>query len=767
LFLFSCGVLLFEIALTRVIAVYLFYHYTFLVMSGAVLGLGLGGLLTLKWGRTALPALESLTSTAVLGTAATLAGLVSVALFWYGLPIPHPLFYLPVALLPFVPAGMVLARIFDRFASHSGWLYAADLSGAAAGALVAVPVLNRLGGIEAALAAVVLLGVASTVFSWRDTRRLVRGTALAGGLVAATVLAYVLSNARFDIDVRDIRLKEISGQMHGMDNPGQPVYSEWDAFARTDVLEYPDAPDRMAIFMDGSSASALWRYPRSADEQARLQATLGYLPFRSAPNRRVLAIGPGGGEDVLLALLAGSEQITAIEINPGSVRAVRRFGAFSGEIYDRPEVEVVVGEGRSFLQRSSEQYDLIYLSKTVTQAAGQTGYALVENYLYTVEAFDEYLDHLAPEGRLAFILHDESDLIRAYATALAALVNRGESPAQASRHLVLINDLAPEPGVVWYPLLILKGSPFTQAELDGLFADALAGGFAPLFMPGMVEEFPYSLFSQENVSLRAFDAQVEGIEVTPTTDDRPFFYALKRRVPGSLLFVVIAALAMVVLAVLGRERFRRSRTGRSATVSALYFAALGVGFMVVEVAIMQRFSLFLGYPTLSLTVTLATLLVAGGIGGWFSQRVSNDRLSTTIAGAALVVSLLLIGYIRFIPWLTDRFLFVALPVRIAITVVTVVPLGVTLGIPFPAGLRRLFGRPDPAEDRRSVAWVWGINGLASILGSTMAVVVAMWGGFSWSLLLGSMVYLGLFAGNALVARPARRSVRMSASVRTA
>jgi hypothetical protein len=326
---------------------------------------------------------------------------------------------------------------------------------------------------------------------------------------------------------------------------------------------------------------------------------------------------------------------------------------------------------------------------------------------------------------------------------------------------VLINDLAPEPGEIWYPLLILKGSPFTQVELDGLFADTVAGGFDPLFVPGIREELPYSLFSQQNVSLEAFAAQLEGMEVAPTTDDRPFFYALLRRVPVSLLFVAITALAMIVLSVSRITRTRRSSAGQSSAVAAVYFAALGAGFMVAEVAIMQRFSLFLGYPTLSLTVTLATLLVAGGIGGWLSQRVSDDRLSAAIAGAALSVSLLLIGYIRFTPWLADRFLFAALPIRIAVTVVAVTPLGLIIGIPFPAGLRRLRTRLGQAADSRSVAWVWGINGLASILGSTIAVAVAMWGGFSWSLLLGSVVYLGVFAGNALYARPARDAILLS------
>jgi predicted membrane-bound spermidine synthase len=180
------------------------------------------------------------------------------------------------------------------------------------------------------------------------------------------------------------------------------------------------------------------------------------------------------------------------------------------------------------------------------------------------------------------------------------------------------------------------------------------------------------------------------------------------------------------------------------------------------VAILQRFSLFLGYPTLSVTVTMATLLVAGGIGGWLSQRVPDDSLSASIAGTALGVSLLLVGYIRFAPWLADRFLFAALPVRIAITAAIVTPLGLAMGVPFPAGLRRLRTRLGSAEDCRSVAWVWGINGLASVLGSTAAVAVAMWGGFSWSLLLGGVVYLGVFAGNVPYARPARDTILRSA-----
>ncbi len=750
LFLLSCGVLLFEVTLTRILSVFLLYHYTFLVVSGAVLGLGLGGLLIHRRRWVLLSPTASLALLSVFATGAALTTLAAVALFRWGLLIPHPVVYLPLALIPFVPAGMASALVFTRFTPHSGRLYAADLVGAAAGALLAVPLLNRLGGMSAALLSAVLLSGAASAFAWGSGRRLTRWATTIGGLVTTVLLTYHLSTGGFDLRLEWILSnKEMFMEMHSPEKPGSLVYSEWNAFARTDVLEYPDSPDRMAVFLDGGSGSILRRFPRTLEEKALLQATLGYLPFRTGPNQRVLAIGPGGGEDVLLALLTGSGDITAVEINPGAVRAVRHFGSYSGHIYDRPEVKVVVDDGRSFLRRSDEQYDLIYLAKAVTQTAEQIGFALAENYLYTVEAFDDYLNHLAADGRLAFILHDQHDLTRAFTTALAVLVNHGKSPAEASRHLVLINDYAPEPGMIMYPLLLLKKSPFTQTELDMLFAEAVAGGFEPLFVPGVQEEMPFSLFSQDNVSLAAFAPQVADVNVTPTTDDRPFFYALKRGLPGSLLAVMAFALALLAVAVDWRMQARRSGAGKSSPVFALYFVGLGVGFMAAEIAVIQRFSLFLGYPTLSLTVPLATLLLAGGLGGWLSQRVPAVHLPAVVAGAALAVSLLLAGYIRLAPWLTTRFLAAALPVRVAVTVALVAPLGLVIGVPFPAGLRWL----GAMSERHLVAWVWGVNGLASVLGSTVSVAVAMLGGFSWSLLFSSLIYLGLFAGSALYARP--------------
>lgn len=650
-------------------------------------------------------------------------------------------------------------------------------------------VLNGLGGIGAALLSVVLLIGAAFAFALGSGQKFARWMTAATSLLTTILLVYHLSTGGFDLRLERIfSMKPMFMAMDMAENLGRLVYSEWDAFARTDVLKSPDFPDQMVVFLDGGSAAALHRFPRTSEEEATLQGTLGYLPFRTSANERVLAIGPGGGEDVVLALLAGSDQITAVEINPGAVRAVRYFGSYGGDIYDRPEVNVVVDEGRSFLRRSDSQYDLICLSKAVTQAAEQTGLALAENYLYTVEAFTEYLDHLAPEGRLALILHDRHDLTRAFTTALAALVNQAKSPAEASRYVVLVNDHSPEPGAIAHPLLLLKKSPFTQAELDQLFAESVTGGFEPLFVPGVRERWPFNLFSRDNVSLPAFVQQVMDFDATPTTDDRPFFYALEPGMPSSLLAAFFAALILLVGAVRWSTRFGHSTDSKSPVTLALFFASLGGGFMTAEVAVIQRFSLFLGHPTLSLTVTLTTLLLAGGIGGWLSQRVRPPHLGTAVAGAALSVSLLLVGYIRFTPWITDRFLVAELPVRVAITTALVSPLGLLMGVPFPAVLRWIrlerdsmflpdstgsvllsanadgslnalsssepganpvVERPPAVSEEGLVAWMWGVNGLAGILGSMGAVAVAMLGGFSWSLLLGAVIYLGVFAGSAL------------------
>lgn len=550
------------------------------------------------------------------------------------------------------------------------------------------------------------------------------------------------------------------------------MYSEWNAFARTDVLEYPGSPERMAVFLDGGAGSNLYRRPRSATEEAALRDRLGYLPFRTGRSDQVLAIGPGGGEDVVLALLSGSKDVTAVEINPGAVQAVRYFGSYAGNLYDQPQVRVVVDEGRSFLRRSGEQYDVIYLAKAVTQAAEQTGLALAENYLYTVDAFDDYLEHLAPDGRLALILHDQYDLTRAATTALAALVNRGESLAEASRHLVLINDHASQPGMIMHPLLLLKRTPFTTADLEALVGEVVAGGFEPLYIPGVYEMLPFTALSQDNVSLASFISGVTYMDATPTTDDRPFFYAMLRGVPAGLLAVMATALALLLVGASWPLPSRRQAGMRPPLALFVYFVLLGTGFMVVEVAIIQRFSLFLGHPTLSLSVTLAALLLGGGIGGWISQKVPTGRLPMAVAAAALAIALLLLGTVRFVPWLTTNLLAAPLPGRVAVTLALVVPLGLIMGIPFPAGLRWLRGERHLAsridlwpakQGYYSVAWAWGVNGLASVLGSAGAVAISMLGGFSWSLLLGSVVYVGVFAWIMMYARPhaagARESVR--------
>jgi len=250
---------------------------------------------------------------------------------------------------------------------------------------------------------------------------------------------------------------------------------------------------------------------------------------------------------------------------------------------------------------------------------------------------------------------------------------------------------------------------------------------------------------------------VVSFNAVPATDDRPFFFVFERGLPLMLLSLLLVFGGLLVAALRNCPPVEPERWAISLSSPLLIFAALGVGFMLVEVTTIRRFTLFLGYPTLSLSVTLFSLLLAGGVGSRLSQRFSSKDLPTVVALAALAVSFLSIAYIRLVPWLTGRFLAADLPVRMLITVVLILPLGLALGIPFPATLRFLAA----LQKGHQTAWAWGINGLASVFGSVLAVAVAILGGFSWTSLISGLIYLAVFVVSIL---GWRRSLWLTSSV---
>jgi hypothetical protein len=492
-----------------------------------------------------------------------------------------------------------------------------------------------------------------------------------------------------------------------------------------------------------------------------------------------LVIGPGGGRDLLSALVFGAQRVDGVEINPIIANDVmeRRFRAFSGGIYDDPRVRIFVEDGRSFVRHSADKYDVIQASLVDTWAATAAGaYTLTENTLYTVEAFDDYLDHLKDDGVLT-ITRWVFDGLRLVSLAQEACARRGWD---ATSRLMIVQQ-----GKV--ATFILKKSPFLPDETRGLAALAGELGFTVLYAPAAGETpaiAPATIASrpqgpgprdpgpevQSNDYARLILAPDRQqfyasypLDIRPTTDDRPFFFhttKLKDQTSvafgramlfgnglSALMTLMAISGVLVILFVLGPLIL----TGRDLLGSRwlgwlIYFGLLGAGFMLIEVALLQRFVLLLGHPVYSLTVTLFSLLVGGGLGSYLSRRFPDavlQRRLLLVLGCIVVIGVL---GILALPSVVAAGIAGPLAARIAGTAAVLIPCGVLMGIPLPAGIRMLSG--TRAE---LIPWVWAINGALSVVGATIAVFIAMNWGFSVTLLTGAGCYV-LAAGTIVTRR---------------
>jgi hypothetical protein len=521
--------------------------------------------------------------------------------------------------------------------------------------------------------------------------------------------------------------------------------------------------------IDSAAATQIIKFSGDVKDVSYLQyelTALGYRLFGSpgAPPPRpfeALVIGTGGGRDLLSALVFGASTVDGVEINPIIVNDVMRdrFRDYSGAVYDWPGVTVTVEDGRSFVRRSARQYDIIQASLVDTWAATAAGaYALSENSLYTVEAFDDYLNHLSDNGVLS-ISRWVFDGLRLISLAQEVGARRGWNPAD--RLAIIQHDKV--------ATFLLKKTPFTPGETR-LLADAAAQlGFSVMYLPGHpVPAFGDSRDQYTRLLLapdrHAFYADFP-LDVAPTTDDRPFFFHTTRlrnhwsvapilRLfgvqverpdnPGSwgtggltaLLMLLAISSLLIVLFILGPLAFTsRGALGHGWMRSLGYFACLGGAFMLIEVALLQRFVLLLGHPVYSLTVTLFSLLLGTGLGSILSRRIDDASLRRWAAIACGAVAVVGLVWGNALPWIVQSAIAWPLSVRIALAVALMTPAGMLMGVPLPAGVRLL-----AATQPQLVAWAWGMNGALSVLGATLAVFIAMNWGFSVTLLCGAAIY---------------------------
>jgi hypothetical protein len=793
--LVSATLLMTELALTRIFSVVMYYHFAFLVISIALFGVSASGVFAyvMRARLERYPTDDLLSRQSLIYAIATF-----VALFWLvrlrvGLSYsPHNLALMltiyALAALPFFAGGLVVTLAISRLSAQINAVYAADLIGAAGGCLMLIPLLDRLGAPGVVLAAAALTIAAAILFASGASRPRI---AAAGVVIALIPIVGQLSGrAAFDV---------VDTKGHQGD---RVLFSKWNSFSRIGVYERTHGDWSLSTayqgalpetrFMDIDSAASTpilhlnpdlsnaqyLRYELTAlayhlKERQGLEARgLGLgesvpSPQPPAPGGfRALVIGPGGGRDLASALVFGASRVDGVEINPIIANDVMRdrFREFSGGIYTNPRVNVAVDDGRSFVRRTPEKYDVIQASLVDTWAATAAGaYTLTENSLYTVDAFNDYLDHLT-DGGILTITRWVADGLRLVSLAQEACAQRGWSAAD--RLAVVRQDRV--------ATFLLKKTPFTPDEIARLRAVADRLDFDVLYAPG-----PGAAAgdARPQFSRPAGDVIVDGAatgdyarlvlapdreqfyagyrsDIRPTTDDRPFFFHTtkiqdqldvafgQKMLFGNGLSALMTLLAistgLVVLFVIGPLVLAGRGQARPSGWFAwlVYFGALGAGFMLIEVSVLQRFVLLLGHPVYSLTVTLFSLLLGTGLGAAWSRGFDAASLRRTGAIGTLTVAAIALVFIAAATPIVNWAIPFSRGARMLVAAAMLVPIGVALGIPMPTGMRMLNARAP-----QMLAWAWGMNGALSVLGATLAIFIAMNWGFRAALLAAATVYL--------------------------
>jgi len=767
IFLTSFSLITFEITLSRILSVLLAYHYVFIVLSLTLLGLGAGGigvhLLRLRISRVHGRSILLTFFASLYALAISFSILCLIQVGYLG----NILFYCLILLIPFLFAGMLLAEIYSRFPEASARVYGMDLIGGAIGSIGIIPLLDLLGGISAGLLLGVVASMAALLFALAETEKGKKGWLLSTGSLLILSLLWGTNLAGFFLPAMSIGEnpeKEIHDVLSRPYSQGKIFETRWSAFGRTDLVSFGKDADHMDLYIDGTAGSPMYKFNghlNSPDPAVNALKTNfpGYLPFlhlQEHEKDHVLIIGPGGGRDVLLALMAGFRKITAVEVNRDLADIVRKYSAYNGGIYtDTNRVSIVIDEGRHFLRRQGERYDMILLCLPVTHTSRSLeGYALTENFLFTTASIHDYLDHLTEEGRLVVVGHNDAEILRLLSISLNALNRRGIGTTEAMRQIYILgHDL--------YPVFVLKKAPFEATEMLLTFRamnqfelEPKVSYFPSIGKEEMLNPALIRLAGGE-ITLDRFIHMVKerGYDISPVSDNRPFFYKIERGIPHSVSLVFWLSMMIWFLIVSIPSLFWRggatqskkdSEEGKRLTQSRLksiaLFSMLGMGFMLSEISFIQRLTLFLGQPTFSLALLIFSLLGWAGLGSLWSGRLVSDRIRKGIVISSLTIVLLLLFYAFLLPPLFNQLLGLVLPLRALIANLILAPLGFSMGLPFPLGIRSL----KEMGMGNHIPWMWGVNGASSVLGSVATILIAISFGFTQALIISAGCYFIVF-----------------------
>jgi predicted membrane-bound spermidine synthase len=782
-------------------SIILWYNYAFMAISIAFFGLGIGALVIHLIKHKIKT--ENLPSK-ILQSSIAFAISLPVFLFLIGYTIPPStsfiyLFFL-VASTPFFFAGMSMALIYLAMPREVTKLYFVDLAGAAGATLILDSLLQGFGA-ESLILLIGILVTAPLIIASLSLYRHkpkdylpMEKKLIAYGIIFLSVSTALLG-ANFSFNILAIPPGENKGLNSYLSDPSNNKHlsAQWNSFSRIDVIGHNDI-DTMSrtigsILIDADALTPLLRWNGSIADIQWLKQYMDYMPFEiSSANNNTLVIGSGGGEDILVALAGGAKNVTAVELNPLIISAAKRFGgSLAGNLYDRKDVHLFVDDGRRFISSTNSKYDKIVI-KLVDSWAAQLagGYALSENYLYTVEAFKQYLQHLNGDNGMLVMVRWNIELPRLMplvveslkqqeakgAAAAAGGEGRTNSVQDISKQIVVVED---RPGLFFgsndkrsvYPVLVMvKNSPFANSELDLIKAKVARNDAKVIAMPGGYVQPPYDRLllpvsngsnknHQQSQQLQqqqpqpSYDPQqLASFSLKPPTDDSPFYFA-KEQIPNQMLLLLETVLGVSVvlgllLAYYSRVNKIRLTSSSTSLFHIIFVICIGFGFVFLEITFIQKFLLLLGTPIMALTVILFSILLSSGIGAYLSGRLFNKNPYKAVVISIPILTGIVIFYYTFIQEIIDSAIVLSLYERIVLTFALLSPAGLLMGFQFPSITRMASSslQERPRSNADDITLLWGVNVIASVIGTVLTAISSMVIGFSGNLLVGIALYLG-------------------------
>jgi hypothetical protein len=782
LFLVTLATLMYELLLTRIFSVTMWYHFAFLAISVAMFGMTVGALCVYL-----LPGVFTEERAKVhLAASGLLFGLAIPLSFLTHLSIPFiiqrsvvgfysiALTYVVIA-LPFVFSGICVCLALTKFPRHVSQLYAADLAGAAVGCMLLIAMLTVADGPTAVffVAALVTLGA----FFFATDGPSLRLRRLALGL---TVGLAGLAAAHTFLVARQAPLLSLVWVKGEREEPGTALYERWNSFSRIRIsrggrrLEKPFGwglspvystdrrVEQIGMHIDATAGTVLTAFGGDLQQIEHLKYDVTNIAHHLRPGSRVLVVGTGGGRDVLSALAFEQAAVVGVEINKNIIEAVNdRFGDFTGHLDRHPRVIFVNDEARSYIARGQETFDIIQVSLIDTWAATAAGaFVLSENSLYTVEAWETFLKRLSPQGLLTFsrwYFRDRpGEVYRLTALASASLLRLGV--VDPRQHLLIVRHMRKDEAGRDEPegvgTILVGRAPFTSRDLDLVEEVVSKLEFEVVLSPRFALDETFARLAEAE-DLQAF-TKAYPINIEPPTDDAPFFFNMLRlrhvlrrdlseqgRMSFNMKAVVVLGVLLVTVIgltllciILPLVLSARPGALRGSLPLFTFFASIGLGFMLVEISQMQRLIIFLGHPTYGLSVVLFALLLSSGLGSWLTHGVEASG-SLVPAIARLIVLLAVLAIFGAVtPHLVRAFQGSETALRIALAVGTLFPVGLFLGMAFPLGMTVTASRAPGLTP-----WLWGINGATSVCASVLAVAIALSSGISTAFWSGFACYV--------------------------